>query len=215
MLTVSRIHSPVPCCAFVTEDSAAILRYAAEAFDAGMSAALVTLVEIRGGAARALGAQMAVREDGLYCGYVSGGCTEAAVAAEAIDAIAQGLDRYLHLGEGSAFFDITLPCGGGIKLAIHVLKESRSLWGVLNSLAKRRRVALSYDPSANALSLLPFDDHHAGWRRDVFVVGYRPPPRLMLSGASIETERTMQVAVAAGFEVHLDHGSTVGQFHTR
>lgn len=41
--------------------------------------ALVTLVEIRSGAARALGAQMAVRGDGGYCGYVSGGCTEAAV----------------------------------------------------------------------------------------------------------------------------------------
>lgn len=33
---------------------------------------------------RALGAQMAVHEEGLCCGYVFGGCTEAAVAAEAL-----------------------------------------------------------------------------------------------------------------------------------
>lgn len=203
MLTVSPIQIAAPRRAFVTDDSAEILRYAAEAFDKGLGTALVTLVEIRGGAARLLGAQMAVREDGLYCGYVSGGCTEAAVAAEAMEAISQGYDRYLHLGEGSAFFDIALPCGGGIKLAIHVLKESRSLSRILTLLAERRRVGLCYDPSTGAVGIASYADR-AGWQDGMFIVGYRPLPRLMLSGASIESEKTLQVATAAGFEVHLD-----------
>lgn len=45
-----------------------ILRFAVEALMSGKGAVLVTLVEIRGGAARPLGAQMVVREDGRYCG---------------------------------------------------------------------------------------------------------------------------------------------------
>jgi xanthine dehydrogenase accessory factor len=154
---------------------------------------------------------MTVREDGLYCGYVSGGCTEAAVAAEAMEAIAQGHDRYLHLGEGSAFFDITLPCGGGIKLAIHVLKESRALHEVLLALRHRQRIELGYDPSTQTLSTRPFETSTER-QEDAFIVGYRPSPRLMLSGASIETEKTVQVAKAAGFEVHLDHGNERSPF---
>lgn len=54
--------------------SVTILRFAADALKLGMAAALVTLIEIRGGAPRPLGAQIAVREDRPYCGFVSGGC---------------------------------------------------------------------------------------------------------------------------------------------
>src|SRR5690606_16603641 len=103
-----------PRAAFLSDDAIDILAFAAQSMAEGHAAALVTLVEICGGAARAIGAQMAVREDGLYCGFVSGGCTEAAVAAEAVIALQKGLDRNLRLGEGSPFFDIVLPCGGGI-----------------------------------------------------------------------------------------------------
>ena len=105
--------APEPRAAFLSDDAIDILAFAADALDQGHAAALVTLVEIRGGAARAIGAQMAVRGDGLYCGYVSGGCTEAAVAADAVIALHKGMDRNLKLGEGSPFFDIGLPCGGG------------------------------------------------------------------------------------------------------
>ncbi|BED94620.1 hypothetical protein Ef18B226LT_09250 [Escherichia fergusonii] len=52
--------------ALLTDDRQRVLRFAAEALTAGMAAALVTLVEVRGGAARRPGAQMAVREDGAY-----------------------------------------------------------------------------------------------------------------------------------------------------
>ncbi len=103
----------LPTVELVTDEPGRILRYAHESFLAGVPVALVTLVEVRGGAARAVGAQMAVRGDGRYCGFVSGGCTETAVAAEAIEALRKGRDRFLRLGEGSPFFDIVLPCGEG------------------------------------------------------------------------------------------------------
>lgn len=84
--------------ALLTDDRQRVLRFAAEALTAGMAAALVTLVEVRGGAARRPGAQMAVREDGAYCGFVSGGCVEAAAAYEALEALACGVDRKVKIG---------------------------------------------------------------------------------------------------------------------
>ncbi|WP_053115638.1 XdhC family protein [Winslowiella iniecta] len=117
--------------AFLADDSETILRFAAEALTAGMAAALVTLVAIRGGPP---GAQMAVREDGLYCGFVSGGCVEATAAHEAMQVIFSGTDRTVIYGDGSPYFDITLPCGGGIALSIHKLRAARPFYiGALGS----------------------------------------------------------------------------------
>lgn len=98
----------------------------------GKGAVLVTLVEIRGGAARPLGAQMVVREDGRYCGFVSGGCVEAAAAFEALEVMGSGRDREICYGEGSPWFDIVLPCGGGITLTLHKLRSAQPLLAVLN-----------------------------------------------------------------------------------
>ena len=155
-----QLHSPIedivaPQMAFVTDDCVEILRFAADTFDSGLGSALVTLVEIRGGAARSLGAQMAVRGDALHCGYVSGGCTEAAIAAEASTAIATGSDRYLRLGEGSKFFDMVLPCGGGT-VTIHIIRDSTSLRTVLAHLKRRDRVGLAYDPASQSLAQYRF-----------------------------------------------------------
>ncbi|AWT14871.1 XdhC family protein [Stenotrophomonas maltophilia] len=74
---------------------------------------------------------MAVREDGLYCGFVSGGCVERAVAFEALDVIALGGDRQMRYGQGSPYIDIVLPCGGGITLSLHRLRCAQPLWAVL------------------------------------------------------------------------------------
>ncbi len=199
-LTLARPEMSMPQMAFMTDDGQEILQYAADSFGDGLQTALITLVEIRGGAARALGAQMAVREDGLYCGYVSGGCTEAAVAAEALQAISTGHDRFLRLGEGSRFFDIVLPCGGGITLAIHVLRENLCLRTVLEGLRSRRRMGLRYDAGAQSLKVAAFPEHCV-WDGEQLLRGYRPRPRLLLSGKSIEAERTAQLAVSTGYEV--------------
>ncbi|MBZ5759448.1 XdhC family protein [Rhizobium sp. rho-13.1] len=199
-LVLPRPEISVPQMALMTDDAQEILQFAADSFDEGFETALVTLVEIRGGAARALGAQMAVRRDGLYCGYVSGGCTEAAVAAEALQAIAGGNDRFLRLGEGSRFFDIVLPCGGGITLAIHVLRDNLSLRTVLEGLKLRRRMGLKYDAGAQSLEVAAFPAKDA-WDGEHLSRGYRPRPRLLLSGRSIEAERTAKLAASTGYEV--------------
>ncbi|WP_337267655.1 XdhC family protein [Oryzifoliimicrobium ureilyticus] len=177
-----------------------ILAYAVRSVEAGVRTALVTLIEIRGGSARPLGAQMVVREDGLYCGYVSGGCTEAAVAAEAIAALGKGSDRMLLLGEGSPFFDIILPCGGGITLAIHLLRDSKAVSTALDKLAARQPVALLYSAAAQRLDIAQ-EPVETGQYGESFAISYRPCPQLMIHGGSLEAAAVERLAKAAGYSV--------------
>jgi len=192
----------LPTVALATDEPVEILRYAYDSFRAGIPVALVTLVEVRGGAARAIGAQMAVRGDGRYCGFVSGGCTEAAVAAEAIQALRKGHDRFLRLGEGSPFFDIVLPCGGGITLSIHILKKADPLGEVLSNLASRRPATLRYTPGSESMEFGEEGSRsQAGWFDGTFTTHYQPRIRVLLCGRSVELTIAAAVARAAGYEV--------------
>lgn len=200
--------APEPRAAFLSDDAVDILTFAVRSLEEGYGAALVTLVEIGGGAARAIGAQMAVRDDGLYCGFVSGGCTEAAVAADAVMAVQKGIDRKLRLGEGSPFFDIVLPCGGGITLAIHVLRDSRALRSALAALHCRAPARLRYHPGRQALSFEP-GEGVSGWEGEAFVRAYRPRPRLLLAGTPLEAGAVARVAEVSGYEVvSIERGQT-------
>jgi xanthine dehydrogenase accessory factor len=187
--------------ACLTDDSREILRFALEALTAGMGAALVTLVAIRGGASRSLGAQMAVREDGLYCGFVSGGCVEAAVAHEAMAVIASGQDREVRYGEGSPYFDIVLPCGGGITLSIHRLRAAQPLLAVLNQLEQRQPAGLRYSPQSQTLQSIT-SPPKTGWHDHAFDTVYRPVVRVIVLGRSIEAHMTATLAQAVGYDVH-------------
>lgn len=200
---------PTPYRKFLTDKDDDILRFAVEGVDAGQTVCLVTLVEITGGAARAIGSQMAVWENGAYCGFVSGGCTEAAVAAEAMMAMEKGSDRFLRLGEGSPFFDISLPCGGGITLALHIVRNAKALRMVLAALERRCRAATIYNPARQRLSMTT-ENIKSGWTASGFVRQYRPRIRLHLCGRSIELNTTACLAQAAAFETVLhDHEQTL------
>ncbi|MEO5325153.1 XdhC family protein [Mesorhizobium sp. CC13] len=192
--------APEPSAAFLSDDAMDVLAFAAEALEQGQDAALVTLVEIHGGAARAIGAQMAVRDDGLYCGFVSGGCTEAAVAADAVTALQKGNDRKLRLGEGSPFFDIVLPCGGGITLATHVLRDAIALRHMLATLHRRAPGRLRYHPGRQALFFEP-GEGLSGWEGEEFVRVYHPRQRMLLAGTPLEAGVVARVAEVSGFEI--------------
>ncbi|MGO7686881.1 XdhC family protein [Rhizobium ruizarguesonis] len=197
--TLAPITAPIPVRASSTDDPVELLRFAIDAHGLG-AAALATLVDIRGGAARALGAHMAVAADGRFCGYVSGGCVEAAVASEALLAMAQGRDRTVKFGDGSPFFDIVLPCGGGISVAIHVLKDVGALRHVLDCLERRQAAGLAYSPGQRALK--PVEPlPRAQWLEQDFVTVYRPRTRVVLSGQTIEAQAVARLAEASGYDV--------------
>ncbi|MBY5835021.1 XdhC family protein (plasmid) [Rhizobium leguminosarum] len=197
--TLAPITAPIPVRASSTDDPAELLRFAIDAHRLG-AAALATLVDIRGGAARALGAHMAVAADGRFCGYVSGGCVEAAVASEALLAMAEGRDRTVKFGDGSPFFDIVLPCGGGITVAIHVLKDVGALRHVLDRLERRQAAALVY--SRERQTLISVDPPlRTCWTEGNFLTVYRPRTRVVVSGRTIEAQAVARLAEASGYDV--------------
>ncbi|MBB4193414.1 xanthine dehydrogenase accessory factor [Rhizobium aethiopicum] len=197
---------PTPVRAASTDDPGEILSFLAAVANDGGEVALATLVEIRGGAARALGSQVAVSSDGRYCGYVSGGCVEAAVASEAIKAIAEGRDRVIKYGDGSPYFDIVLPCGGGVTIAIHVMRGLGQIHGVLDTLELRRAAALRYSPSRQRVEGAE-TPARSGWYGEDFVTVYRPRTRIVVSGETIEAEAVAAVARASGYDVIMRNGS--------
>jgi len=203
---VTAQHSQcTPRAAFQTDDPLVILRFATDALHAGMASALVTLTDIHGGSARPRGAQMAVREDGQYCGVVSGGCVEAAAAYEALEAIHSGRDRDVVYGQGSPYMDIVLPCGGSITLHIRLIRSAQPLLSVLTALEQRQAAGLRWHPDAPGFSAVSYA-LNTGRDKQTFQVGYRPLPRIMLAGRSAAADITARIAEAAGYEVHSCNG---------
>lgn len=197
---VTSITGILPVRADAGDDPARILQFAVDAMQHG-GAALATLIDIRGGAARALGAHMAIAADGRFCGYVSGGCVETAVAAEALLAMACGCDRIIKFGEGSPYFDIVLPCGGGITVAIHVLRKANPIEQVLAELSARRPAALVYDCLSQHLVVADKVPVRSSLRGDEFLSVYRPQTRVVVSGQNGEAEAVCRIAQAASFGV--------------
>lgn len=189
--------------AFATDQAIDVLRFAHDALSGGQACALITLVEIDGGSARSLGAHMAVTAAGAYCGTVSGGCVEGVAAREALTALAEGCDKVVRLGKGSAYFDLELPCGGGINLAIHIIREPQVIEAVLNAHSQRRCARLIYDPEKK---ILRFDEAPAatGWSNGVFCTNYHPSLRIVLFSQGLEGDMLEQAAQALKIETRRD-----------
>ncbi|MEW9612581.1 XdhC family protein [Shinella sp. S4-D37] len=168
-----------------------------------LGCALVTVVDVIGGSARGTGTHMAVLADGRYCGYVSGGCVEAAIAAEALKAIEARRDQVLRIGWGSPLIDVRLPCGGGIDLHIHVAPDPVIVRAAIEAMEFREPFRIGYLPGECRLmfdqTLTAADT--TGWVQDVFKRVYRPRTRLVLIGRGLEVETTARIAAVAGLEV--------------
>ncbi len=102
-----------------------ILQPMREWYDQGKEVALATVVEIYGSAPRGLGAKMAVNQDGLMAGSVSGGCVEGAVIAEALKVLKSGESKLLHYGiTQDQAISVGLACGGTIEVWVEKLSSN-------------------------------------------------------------------------------------------
>lgn len=166
----------------------------------GLAGALLTITDISGGAPRALGAQMAVLTDGRYCGYVSGGCVEAAVASEAIRAIANNKDETLRFGTGSPFLDIKLPCGGSIDVHVHVHPDAGLIAEARTQLAARTAFAVAFNPGAGTARYRAGSGNRerSEWQGFEFVRHYHALTKLLLIGEGPELVAVARLGRAAG-----------------
>jgi xanthine/CO dehydrogenase XdhC/CoxF family maturation factor len=101
----------------------AVLRQAAEWADAGLGVALATVVSTWGSAPRPAGSQLAVNARGEMVGSVSGGCVEAAVVSEGLEAIRDGRPRLLDYGvTNERAWEVGLACGGKLQVLVERLE---------------------------------------------------------------------------------------------
>lgn len=87
--------------------------------DAGHKVAIATVVKTWGSSPRPAGSHLAIRDDMLFVGSVSGGCVEGKVVEEALDAMADGKSRMLEFGvSNEEAWEVGLACGGRVQVFV-------------------------------------------------------------------------------------------------
>ncbi len=178
---------------------------------AGHAVTLVTVVETWGSAPRPPGALLALRDDGLVSGSVSGGCVEddliaqskAAMQDAALHSPAHPKPAMMAYGvskEEAARFG--LPCGGTLRLVREPLLEEAWVEELLARTEKHELVARQLTLATGAVQLqaaqrgqtMQFDG-------SLLTTVFGPKWRLLLIGAGQLSQAVAQMALMLDFEV--------------
>jgi xanthine dehydrogenase accessory factor len=172
----------------------------------GLRTALATLVAIDGSFPRALGAQMAIAEDGAAAGYLSGGCLERALIAEAQNAIKERANRMVRYGKGSKYFDIVLPCGSAVEIHIDVNLPTALAAKIQSELAARRPALLKTDLSSGEAVICDqpaAEPLKTARQNHGFARAYWPGLRLVIAGAGPAVTLLARLARTADMTVEI------------
>jgi xanthine dehydrogenase accessory factor len=170
---------------------------------AGHSVTLVTVVETWGSAPRPPGALLAVRDDGVVSGSVSGGCVEDDLIARVKAGERNGAPSMIAYGvskEEAARFG--LPCGGTLRLVQEPLADVRWVEELLARTAAHELVARTLALASGEVTL-------AAAARDArmqfdglkLTTLFGPKWRLLLIGAGQLSQAVAQMAQMLDFEV--------------
>jgi len=181
-----------------------VLKRSAEWLDAGRRVLLVTVVKTWGSSPRPEGAMLAVRDDGLVVGSVSGGCIEDDI-----------IDRTRRLGMNQTAAETVtygvsadearrfgLPCGGTIQLVTEPLAKSSGMRALLREIEAGHLVARRLDlltgeatlHPAHAVDGLSFDGA-------TLTTIHGPRYRMLVIGASQLSKYLAQIAVGLDYQV--------------
>ncbi len=177
---------------------------------AGHAVSLVTVVQTWGSAPRPPGALLAVRDDGVVSGSVSGGCVEDDLIARAKAALAAGRQDAAALRPALIVYGVNkeeaarfgLPCGGTLRLVQEPLQDTSWIETLLARTAAHRLVARTLDMHTGAVTLgdavrgqsLVFDAQS-------LTTVFGPRWRLLLIGAGQLSQAVAQMAGVLDFEV--------------
>lgn len=177
--------------------------------EAGHAVTLVTVVETWGSAPRPPGALLAVREDGMVSGSVSGGCVEDDLIArtkaalnqpEAARAKSPSMIAYGVSKEEAARFG--LPCGGALRLVQEPLHDTAWIDEVLQRTSDHQLVARTLTLSTGQVVLSPGTRGQAmAFNGITLTTLFGPRWRLLLIGAGQLSQAVATMATALDFEV--------------
>jgi xanthine dehydrogenase accessory factor len=176
----------------------------------GHAVTLVTVVETWGSAPRPPGALLAVRDDGLVSGSVSGGCVEDDLIARARAGLRAGaaapacgkpcIIAYGVTREEAARF--RLPCGGTLRLVQESVADSAWVEQLLARTASHQLVARTLDLATGAVELSDAVRGQAiAFNGATLTTVFGPKWRLLLIGAGQLSQAVAQIAVMLDFDV--------------
>jgi xanthine dehydrogenase accessory factor len=179
---------------------------------AGHAVTLVTVVETWGSAPRPPGALLAVRDDGMVSGSVSGGCVEDDLIAQTKAALqaraaspAQTPERPSMLAYGVSKEEAVrfgLPCGGTLRMVREPLLETAWVEELLDRTARHELVARQLVLATGAVQLLNATRGQTmQFDGSVLTTVFGPKWRLLLIGAGQLSQAVAQMAQMLDFEV--------------
>jgi len=173
------------------------------ALQSGDGTVLAVLTATDGPAYRDAGAAMAIHADGSFAGAITSGCVEADLILRAEEVRRTGQPQSLRYGRGSPFFDLRLPCGGGVDILLFRLEDMGVLADLAASRTARRPVSLSVSAEGRlSLGLWQPTALQSGTLR----IGFRPPLRFVVFGTGAETAAFTGLVRGMGYEhVLLSH----------
>lgn len=160
-------------------------------------AVLAVITAVHGASYRSIGTMMCLFAEGGQAGSLTNGCIEGDLALHAARARAERKPIHLRYGAGSPFFDIRLPCGGAIEVALYPAPGARALADLACLARGRAEVALVFGPDG-ALSLRPAQP--TGWHGESFVVDLPPGLRFLIFGEGAEAAVFARLVHSAGYD---------------
>ena len=178
---------------------------------AGHAVTLVTVVQTWGSAPRPPGALLAVRDDGVVSGSVSGGCVEDDLIArtkasfKSIDRGMPALSKPAMIAYGVSQEEAArfgLPCGGTLRLVQEPLLDTTWVAQLLARTAEHQLVARTLTLATGAVQLasavrgqtMQFDG-------STLTTVFGPKWRLLLIGAGQLSQAVAQMALMLDFDV--------------
>lgn len=171
-----------------------IFKASVECSAANTRHALAFVVGTQGGAVRNPGAVMLVTESGQTLGYVSGGCIDADVRAQAIEAIRTNATKQIKYGLGSKYLDLKLPCGGAIDISICPAPNTEALNSVISKIETRQITQLTIAQNGQL---------YCESQENGLTFKYFPKLKLRIAGRGHDPQALARLAVASGIDVTL------------
>ncbi len=181
-----------------------LLRQAALWHANGHGVVLGTITRTWGSAPRPPGSSVAIRDDGLVAGSVSGGCIEDDLVDKAREgALASGLPQVVRYGiDADAAHRFGLPCGGLIELVLEPVLPRTQLPALLQQLDGGQRVRRVLTLATGDVALQPATGTDELQLSDTTLTTHHGPSwRLVLIGAGQMTQYVAQMAQALGYQV--------------
>jgi xanthine dehydrogenase accessory factor len=181
-----------------------VMRQVAQWHAAGHGVVMATITRTWGSAPRPPGSVVAIRDDGLITGSVSGGCIEDDLIDKARQGVvAEGRPRVVRYGiDADAAHRFGLPCGGLIELVLEPVQAITRLPEMLDRLQRGERVRRVLTLATGAVALEPAIEADELTLTDTTLVTHHGPRwRLVLIGAGQMTQYLAEMARALDYEV--------------